>query len=296
MYQSEWLILRPIKITESLNMTYTLEHMSVCVISNKNMPDLFQTPKKGITDLSTWFKQNKLSLSLEKTQYTIFPSISKQIPETYDSIQLNNTQIHRVNSVKYLGMIIDATLTWDEHITCLKKALTKQASSFKIIRHFMPNRCKKRLYHAYTYSKIQYGIEVYGCGKQGNVKQIQVLQNKILKTLFNLDWLTPTIDLHKNLKILTVKDIHNLQLTKFVYKYLHNDLPPPFDNYFTLNCDTHNHHTRYNQNLHIDRTHSTQTTKVTGANAYNNIPEAIRTSGTLKTFASNLKKYLIGQY
>jgi hypothetical protein len=81
-----------------------------------------------------------------------------------------------------------------------------------------------------------------------------------------------------------------------VYKFLDNDLPPPFANYFKQNCDTHNHNTRLNKNLHIDRTHSTQTTKVTGANAYNSIPEAISSSGTLKTFASNLKKHLIGLY
>ena len=178
----------------------------------------------------------------------------------------------------------------------LKKTLIKQASSFKIIKHFIPDRCKKNLYHAYTYSKIQYGIEVYGCGKLGLIKQIQVLQNRVLKTLFNIEWLTPTKDLHKNLNILMVKDIQTLQLSKLVYKFLDNDLPPPFANYFKQNCDTHNHNTRLNKNLHIDRTHSTQTTKVTGANAYNSIPEAISSSGTLKTFASNIKKHLIGLY
>ena len=107
----------------------------------------------------------------------IFHSTKKQIPETYNILNINNINIHRVKSVKYLGMMIDETPSWEEHITGLKQALRKQASSFKIIKNFIPDRCKKYLYHAYAYSKIQYGIEVYGSAKQGMTKQVQVLQN-----------------------------------------------------------------------------------------------------------------------
>jgi len=184
-------------------------------LGNTQLPQLFNELREGMGDLSKWFQHNKLSLSLEKTQYSIFHSTKKQIPETYNILNINNINIHRVKSVKYLGMMIDETLSWEEHITGLKQALRKQASSFKIIKNFIPDRCKKNLYHAYAYSKIQYGIEVYGSGKQGMTKQVQVLQNRILKILFNLDWLTPTKQLHKNLNLLLVTDILNVQLSNF---------------------------------------------------------------------------------
>ena len=265
-------------------------------ITNKNLPELFQDLEIGMTELSTWFRNNKLSLSLEKNQYTIFHPPRKKIPNTYDSILLNRTKIHKAHSVKYLGMIIDETLSWTEHINNLKNSLKKLASSFKIIKHFLPNKSKKNLYYAYAYSKIQYGIEVYGSGKLGPTKQIQILKNRILKTLYNKDWLTPTTLLHKELNLHMVKDIHNLQINKFVYKYLHNELPPPFMHYFTLNRDTHDHNTRNNKQIHIDSTHSVHTVKVIGARTYNNIPETIRESNTLNTFTAKLKTHLMKQY
>ena len=60
--------------------------------------------------------------------------------------------------------------------------LTKIASSFKVIKHIVPNKCKKILYYAYVHSKISYGIEVYGHTTQNNINQIQVMQSKILKS------------------------------------------------------------------------------------------------------------------
>ena len=265
-------------------------------LANKNLPELFQELKKGIGDLSKWFHNNKLSLSLEKTQYTIFHSKRKHIPDIYNSIQLNNTSIHKVQKVKYLGMTIDENLSWEEHVRNLKSSLTKLASSFKIIKHYIPRNCKMNMYYAYAYSKIQYGIEVYGGGGRGTIKQIQILQNRVLKILFNKDWLTPTKELHKELKVLLVSDIHRLQISKFVYKFFHNTLPPPFADYYKLNSNTHEHHTRTNNHIHIDRMHSPNTVKVAGAKIYNDIPECIRTSNTLKTFAHNLKQHSIDQY
>ncbi len=67
----------------------------------------------------------------------------------------------RVPSTKYLGVILDENLNWEEHIENLNKLLIKTGNSFKIIKiHVHPDN-KTILYYAYIYSKIQYHIEVY---------------------------------------------------------------------------------------------------------------------------------------
>ena len=70
-----------------------------------------------LKQINEWFVANKLSLSLDKTCYTVFcKSNVNQL-----SIQLNGTDIKRVNSCRYLGVIIDCELKWKKHIEYIYK-------------------------------------------------------------------------------------------------------------------------------------------------------------------------------
>ena len=68
-----------------------------------------------------WFVANKLSLSSDKTCYTVF---SKSILDQLN-IQLNDIDIKRVYSCKYLRVIIDSEVKWKEHIEYIYKKTHK---------------------------------------------------------------------------------------------------------------------------------------------------------------------------
>ena len=73
---------------------------------------LSQKANLCLKQINKWFVANKLSLSLDETCYTVFSKSNvNQL-----SIQLNGTDIKRVNSCRYLGVIIDCELKWKEHI------------------------------------------------------------------------------------------------------------------------------------------------------------------------------------
>ena len=94
-----------------------------------------------------------------------------------------------------------------------------------MIKYHVPHECKKQLYYAYVYSKIIYGIEVCGNIKSYQLNQLQVLQNRISKILYNKDWWTNTEDLHKEIAVLKIKDITKLCKLKFVHKWKNNEIP-----------------------------------------------------------------------
>jgi len=50
--------------------------------------------------------------------------------------------------------------------------------------------------------------------------------------------------IHKMQKILQLKDIYNLEVGKFMYKYTTSQLPATFNNYFKLITDVHSYNTR----------------------------------------------------
>ena len=67
--------------------------------------------------MEIWFLANKLSLNIEKTCYTIFSSNMKADRSLTLNLCINNQRISKVASCKYLDVIIDESLNWNDHIT-----------------------------------------------------------------------------------------------------------------------------------------------------------------------------------
>ncbi len=125
------------------------------------------------------------------------------------------------------------------------------------------------------------------------------MQNCTVKSLYNLDWFTPTAILHRNLTLLTVKDMFMLQLAKFVHKQRNESLPQVFNNYYTINSQVYRYSTRQSNLLHSKKHKSAnlaKTLKVAGTKLYNSLPWYITDSPSLNTFKNRLQKHLSSLY
>ena len=74
--------------------------------SHKSLDTLFQIANHELNKLSNWFKANRLSFNLEKTNYIIFTSHRKSIPTHNQKLLIEDTPITLVRSVKFLGVYI----------------------------------------------------------------------------------------------------------------------------------------------------------------------------------------------
>ena len=252
----------------------------------------------ALTSLTNWFNANKLTLNLAKTSHSIFSK--RKIPEQLNSIKINSENIYSVDAVKYLGLTVDDKLNWEKHAEELCQKLTKTINAFKIVKRYIPEDRKMNLYYAYIHSRIQYGCELYSCCNKKTLKQIQTKQNRSIKALYNLDHLTPTKQMHKDLKLLMVEDIGKINTLKFVHNQRNNKTPIVFKNYFIENRAIHQHNTRQTKDLHNTHANSNkkqQLIKCRGTKLWNQLPQSIRMSGgTLKTFTKHVKDRIISSY
>ena len=86
------------------------------VISNgSNRPEVEQKVDLQLRNIFRWLVLNELSVNIEKTIFITFGSYVNSVPENF-SVQINNKQINRVDSCKYLGVHFDYRLTWESHI------------------------------------------------------------------------------------------------------------------------------------------------------------------------------------
>jgi hypothetical protein len=86
-------------------------------------------------DINTWFNNNKLNLNFSKTHYLEFRSIKHN--KINMQIQHNHNSISNTSETKFLGLIIDDTLLWKQHID----QLIKNMYLFCSHSHYYELRC-----------------------------------------------------------------------------------------------------------------------------------------------------------
>ena len=73
------------------------------------------------------------------------------------SIKIQNVKIMPSNYVKYLGVLIDENLSWDQHVKDLSNKLSRANGIISKLRHYAPKSAVLSVYHAIFYSHMIYG-------------------------------------------------------------------------------------------------------------------------------------------
>ena len=65
--------------------------------------------------MSNWLNTNKISLNVSKTESIMFKPRTNKVD--FDlKLKLNGKTLYSAKSVKYLGVKVDQSFTWNEHI------------------------------------------------------------------------------------------------------------------------------------------------------------------------------------
>jgi hypothetical protein len=114
------------------------------IITSPNQERLQTALNKNLSDINLWFKANFLSLNFNKTYYLQFRT-KNYIDNTLDIIYLNKN-IADCPYTKFLGLMVDDNLTWNNHIDQL---ISKLNSACYAIRAFNAMLSRKGLRMSY---------------------------------------------------------------------------------------------------------------------------------------------------
>ena len=100
------------------------------IITNNNKTD-FENTQQTLTEMSSWFRSNLLTANYDKTYFIQFLTTHKH------EIQMQtvnfNSLIKNTTSTRFLGLKIDSTLTWREHITELTPKINKACYAIRTL-------------------------------------------------------------------------------------------------------------------------------------------------------------------
>ena len=90
--------------------------------SVKTCEDINEKVIPNMLQISDWLKANKLSLNVIKTEFMLLGSSQRILKfGSLIAIRVDNNLIQCTSFVKYLGVIIDETLSWDMQIDSISK-------------------------------------------------------------------------------------------------------------------------------------------------------------------------------
>ena len=155
--------LDPIMFADDTNLFY----------SHKNIKSLFETVNKELANISTWFQANKLSLNANKTKYIFFHKQreSENIPLKLRVLKIDDIEIKREQSLKFLGVLIDENLTWKNHIELLENKISKNIGVLFKASKLLNMRCLKNIYFALIHSYISYANIAWGSSFKTGLKK-----------------------------------------------------------------------------------------------------------------------------
>ena len=113
-----------------------------------------------LKNLAYWLKANKISLNVAKTKHLLFTSPKKQLGSDL-KIKLNGKRFCETDSVKYLGIQIDKSLTWKRQINHVTLRLNNANAKLSKLRHVLDKETLRLVYWALFKSHLCYASLVW---------------------------------------------------------------------------------------------------------------------------------------
>ena len=280
-------------------------------LSHPDIDTLINTFNREINHVTNWFKANKLSLNVKKTNYIHFTNKSNKKPKL--NVKIDNIIINPTENTTFLGVVLDRHLSWKSHIDKITKQISKGIGVINRLKHRVPLNILFTLYNTLilpyaSYSNIAWAASdnshnhthcPWNNSNPSKLDNLFKLQKRAIRICTSSEYTSHTKELFKKLNTLNIFDINKVQIGIFMHRFLNKNLPKSFDNYFYKHNDIHHYNTRNAENLISVKPTSNlikSSIKYIGPKLWNSLDSNLKTSKTAKSFKAKYKSALIATY
>lgn len=258
--------------------------------------DIFQlctSVTNELVQIDSYFRANRLSLNVNKTSFMVF---SHKNTDFDLSIKIRNTNIDRVNCATFLGIKIDDKLRFVDHVTDLSLKLSRASGVIYRLSSFIPPLIIKQLYYSMFFSRLIYGITIWGNSSVANRNKINVINKRVEKTV------------RKSLNTINVSNCNLMSLDN-LFRYFSlikffRCVNTRDHMYFTMKLDSlvpiHSHSTRFNSaNFYNIPNYKKSLPQnfflMQGIKFWNELPDNLMNINNIDLFKRELKRFIVAE-
>jgi len=108
---------------------------------------------------------------------------TKNFYQVKTKVKYEHKNISNSTQTKFLGLIIDETLSWNRHIDHIATKLCSACYALRNLKHMVPQSTLRTIYYAYIHSILSYSIIFWG--RSSSVNNLFILQKKTVRIITN---------------------------------------------------------------------------------------------------------------
>lgn len=239
--------------------------------------------------ISSFLSARKLNLNESKTVFMVYhsPYVNINIPaaiKVSDVLTLKNAE-----SFKYLGIYLDASLSFSTHTEQLEKKMASAVGVLWKLRKDLPIKCREMIYNSLIHSHLSYLVTCWGSASHNITNRLQVLQNRAIRNVYGLSFMHNRCEMYAKHNKLPLRGICLQRTAIYVYSTLNNLIHSTTP--FSLRKTTRE------QNLlvqtHPYNSYGTKNISCFGPRTFNYLSQQLRNSKSLSSFKTGLNKFLL---
>ena len=245
--------------------------------TGNNIETIEENLNHAICTAQEWFI-NKLSLNTNKTKSMLLGTKQRLQGATPIEIINGAKKVEMVDHFKYLGVVLDNCLTFDRHVSYIKKKVYVRLRALGQLRQYISRNLALQIYKSLIVPHFDYADVCYDAMTTQNAKKLQTLQNSCIRICLQRDRRSNVASLHRDSKLLTLTERRNIHSCNLVYNGLAGMSTQGINNMFHHIADTRERTTRASTSLMLEvpigkREISKSNLKWRGATYYNQLPE-----------------------
>lgn len=241
--------------------------------------------------------QNKLKLNVNKTKVMIISN--KKIDKKDVNIYISGTKLEIESEIKYLGTIIDENLSFDKNVNSVCKKIGHKASVMSRLSKELNINQKTMLYKTIVEPHFTYCASLLFLSSESDLQRLQMLQNKCLRSVLNVNRFTHSADMLENLKLMNVSQIIKFRTLILIFKIIKGETPQYLSEKISYRNENQIRNLRNANEIcptNAIKACSQNALFYKGIKLFNTLPNEIKQSDSLVSFQKPLKNYILANY
>ena len=164
-----------------------------------------------------WCSQNALTINVKKTKLMAFGSRSKIKKCNKAHIRLNGERLKLTPSFKYLGITLDSTLNFGQHVSSIVRMVHHKISLLGRIKKYLKNDVALKIYKSSILPYLDYADPIFHNARAADLDKLQRLQNRCLRVCLGHNRDFSTNRAHKDSGTPFLKDRRKAHTLNFMY-------------------------------------------------------------------------------
>ena len=230
--------------------------------------------------ITQWLDDNGLVINPTKTEFMIIGTHQRLRRFQTLDLYLNDHKIKKVDSSKYLGVILDSNLTWTPHVDKLYRKASGRIGVLRRIRQSINTQTAKLVYNTTIQPILDYCDVVWGNCNLASSTKLQRLQNRSARIVLGTCQSIPSEDLLKWLNWVELEKRRKLHKAKLWHR-LQNEQMEGVNISIVRHEEVHSYNTRHKNEFKLPKP-KTESMKRTflysGAKLWNSLSDDVKVS------------------